>query len=77
MKNVHHLLEQLRGIQLKMVYEPQVSYNPDTKVWIGDVEPPYFSPDLSLGEITFNEMRRHPQLIAQVSRMNWIQNNIN
>lgn len=70
MENLHHLLEQFRGIQSNMIYQPQVSYNPDQKVWIGDDEAPYFSPDLSLGEITFNEMRRHPQLIAQVSRMN-------
>lgn len=50
-----------------MIYEPQVSYNVDQKVWIGEDELPYFSPDISLGEITFTEMQRHPQLIAQVS----------
>ncbi|KAH8403191.1 hypothetical protein KR222_006684, partial [Zaprionus bogoriensis] len=50
-----------------MKYLPQINYNPDEKVWSGMDEAPIFSPDLSLGEITFNEMRRHPQLIAQIS----------
>jgi len=50
-----------------MPFLPEVNYNPDLKVWSGVDEEPIFSPNLSLGEITFNEMRRHPQLIAQVS----------
>ncbi|EDW71221.1 uncharacterized protein [Drosophila virilis] len=50
-----------------MPFKPEISYEPDVKVWSGKYEAPYFSPDLSVGEITFNEMRRHPQLIAQIS----------
>ncbi|KAM8717794.1 hypothetical protein ACLKA7_004490 [Drosophila subpalustris] len=50
-----------------MRFQPEVNYNPDSKVWSGVDEDPIFNPNLSLGEITFNEMRRHPQLIAQIS----------
>ncbi|KAL7725718.1 hypothetical protein ACLKA6_018549 [Drosophila palustris] len=50
-----------------MRFQPEVTYNPDLKVWSGADEDPIFNPNLSLGEIIFTEMRRHPQLIAQIS----------
>jgi len=50
-----------------MRFLPEVNYNPDLKVWSGVDENLIFDPKLSLGEIIFTEMRRHPQLIAQVS----------
>lgn len=49
-----------------MRFQPEVNYNPDLKVWSGVDEDPIFNPNLSLGEIIFTEMQRHPQLIAQV-----------
>ncbi|KAH8376565.1 hypothetical protein KR093_000122, partial [Drosophila rubida] len=50
-----------------MSFVPEINYNADSKVWSGIDEDAIFNPNLSLGEITFNEMRRHPQLIAQIS----------
>ncbi|XP_017860343.1 PREDICTED: 4-coumarate--CoA ligase 1-like [Drosophila arizonae] len=50
-----------------MPFKPEIYYEPDQKVWSGSYEAPYFSPDLSVGEITFWEMQRHTQLIAQIS----------
>jgi len=50
-----------------MPFKPEVTYNPDLKVWSGEDEDYKFNPKLSIGEIIFDEMRRHPQLIAQVS----------
>jgi len=49
-----------------MKYLPEISYNADLKIWSGTERPAYFSSDLSIGEIIFHEMKRHPNLIAQV-----------
>ncbi|KAH8292367.1 hypothetical protein KR054_009000 [Drosophila jambulina] len=50
-----------------MPYTPVNSYDGDLKIWSGEPMSYYFDPHLSIGEIIFQEMRRHPQLIAQIS----------
>ncbi|KAH8369329.1 hypothetical protein KR009_008387, partial [Drosophila setifemur] len=50
-----------------MPYSPVNSYDADLKIWSGDQVVHYFDPQLSIGQIIFQEMRRHPQLIAQIS----------
>ncbi|XP_016960425.1 luciferin 4-monooxygenase [Drosophila biarmipes] len=50
-----------------MPYTPVNSYDSDQKIWIGEPAVKYFDSDMSIGEIIFREMRRHPQLIAQIS----------
>ncbi|XP_017007312.2 uncharacterized protein Acsx3 [Drosophila takahashii] len=50
-----------------MPYRPANFYDADLKVWSGGKLEYYFDPHLSIGEIIFQEMRRHPQLIAQIS----------
>ncbi|XP_020814233.1 4-coumarate--CoA ligase 2-like [Drosophila serrata] len=50
-----------------MPYRPANFYDADLKIWRGDQVKHYFDPHLSMGEIIFQEMRRHPQLIAQIS----------
>ncbi|XP_033167244.1 luciferin 4-monooxygenase-like [Drosophila mauritiana] len=50
-----------------MAYTPANSYDNDQKMWSGEPIVKYFDPDLSIGEIIFHEMRRHPQLTAQIS----------
>ncbi|KAH8369325.1 hypothetical protein KR009_008385, partial [Drosophila setifemur] len=50
-----------------MPYYPASSYDGDLKIWSGEQVKHYFDPSLSIGEIIFQEMRRHPQLIAQIS----------
>ncbi|XP_017060839.1 luciferin 4-monooxygenase-like [Drosophila ficusphila] len=50
-----------------MRYTPPISYDADHKIWSGDHVKNYFDPHLSIGQIIFEEMRRHPQLIAQIS----------
>ncbi|KAI8045976.1 luciferin 4-monooxygenase-like [Drosophila gunungcola] len=50
-----------------MPYTPANSYDADQKIWSGGQVTHYFDPQLSIGEIIFQEMRRHPQLIAQIS----------
>ncbi|KAL7742296.1 hypothetical protein ACLKA6_005555 [Drosophila palustris] len=50
-----------------MKYMPEIKYNADDKIWSGTEQPAYFSEDLSIGEIIFHEMQRHPKLIAQIS----------
>ncbi|KAH8250226.1 hypothetical protein KR026_008561, partial [Drosophila bipectinata] len=52
---------------LRMPFQPAISYDSDLKVWSGDQVTHYFDPHLSIGEIIFHEMRRHPKLIAQIS----------
>ncbi|KAH8256304.1 hypothetical protein KR032_000400, partial [Drosophila birchii] len=51
----------------RMPYRPANFYDADLKIWRGDRLKHYFDPHLSIGEIIFQEMRRHPQLIAQIS----------
>ncbi|KAH8374862.1 hypothetical protein KR200_007803, partial [Drosophila serrata] len=50
-----------------MPYSPVNFYDDDLKIWSGDPVEHYFDPHLSIGEIIFHEMRRHPKLIAQIS----------
>ncbi|KAH8256309.1 hypothetical protein KR032_000397, partial [Drosophila birchii] len=51
----------------RMPYTPANSYDGDLKIWSGEPLSYYFDPHLSIGEIIFQEMRRHPKLIAQIS----------
>ncbi|EDW59289.1 luciferin 4-monooxygenase [Drosophila virilis] len=43
------------------------NYDAERKIWSGKDESDYYAADLSIGEIIFHEMRRHPKLIAQIS----------
>lgn len=52
---------------LEMDFTPVNYYDPSTKIWRGDQMTSYFDERLSIGQIIYHEMRRHPQLIAQVS----------
>lgn len=49
-----------------MSNKPEVIYDAEHKIWSGKLKRGYFSPNLSVGEIIFHEMRRHTTLIAQV-----------
>ncbi|KAH8343849.1 hypothetical protein KR059_012431, partial [Drosophila kikkawai] len=51
----------------RMPYTPVNSYDGDLKIWSGEPVSHYFDPHLSIGQIIFQEMRRHPQLVAQIS----------
>ncbi|XP_002137775.2 luciferin 4-monooxygenase-like [Drosophila pseudoobscura] len=50
-----------------MPYGPEITYDDTLKVWSGGERANYFAPHLSIGEIIFREMERHPKLIAQIS----------
>ncbi|XP_064544940.1 uncharacterized protein LOC135432965 [Drosophila montana] len=50
-----------------MPYKPESSYDSVGRIWSGQDDRAYFSPQQSIGEIIFHEMRRHPKLIAQIS----------
>ncbi|BFF90045.1 luciferin 4-monooxygenase-like [Drosophila madeirensis] len=50
-----------------MPYKPQITFDDKLKVWSGGERCNYFAPHLSIGEIIFREMERHPKLIAQIS----------
>ncbi|EDV94910.1 GH15741 [Drosophila grimshawi] len=50
-----------------MPYNTESNYNAEDKIWSGPQCSNYFAPDISIGEIIFHEMRRHPKLIAQIS----------
>ncbi|ALC46937.1 maker215 [Drosophila busckii] len=50
-----------------MPFKPDSSYDAQNKIWSGPETQDYFASDLSIGQIIFHEMRRHPKLIAQVS----------
>ncbi|SPP84598.1 blast:Luciferin 4-monooxygenase [Drosophila guanche] len=50
-----------------MQYKPQITFDDKLKVWSGGERSNYFAPHLSIGEIIFREMERHPKLIAQIS----------
>ncbi|KAH8376667.1 hypothetical protein KR093_000704 [Drosophila rubida] len=52
---------------ITMKYMPEINYNSDEKIWSGVEPPAYFAEDLSIGEVIFHEMQRHPKLIAQIS----------
>ncbi|SPP84597.1 blast:4-coumarate--CoA ligase 2 [Drosophila guanche] len=51
----------------RVSYEPQITFDEKLKVWSGGDRSIYFAPHLSIGEIIFREMERHPKLIAQIS----------
>ncbi|KAH8284004.1 hypothetical protein KR054_007028, partial [Drosophila jambulina] len=50
-----------------MPFEPKTSYNAEEKIWSSDKDKAQFGEDLSVGEIIFQEMLRHPKDIAQIS----------
>ncbi|ALC43302.1 CG5568 [Drosophila busckii] len=50
-----------------MPFRPANSYDADNKVWSGARQKLHFAADLSIGQIIFQEMRRHPNLVAQIS----------
>ncbi|XP_051863786.1 luciferin 4-monooxygenase-like [Drosophila albomicans] len=50
-----------------MKFKPETTYNAEEKIWYGHPKRSYFGEDLSIGEIIFREMKRHPKLIAQIS----------
>ncbi|XP_002137776.2 4-coumarate--CoA ligase 1-like [Drosophila pseudoobscura] len=50
-----------------MPHKPESKYDPKLKVWSGGERSNYFAPHLSIGEIIFRELERHPKLIAQIS----------
>ncbi|ALC46701.1 maker206 [Drosophila busckii] len=50
-----------------MFYKPEIAYDAVSKVWSSRAEFDHFAPDLSIGEIIYREMQRHPQQIAQIS----------
>ncbi|XP_020811090.1 luciferin 4-monooxygenase-like [Drosophila serrata] len=49
-----------------MSFKPKTSYNAVDKVWSSEKEKSQFGDDLSMGEIIFQEMLRHPKDIAQI-----------
>lgn len=51
-----------------MEFKPKISYDFVEKIWTSLDESDHFDPDLSIGEIIYHEMRRHPKGIAQVRR---------
>ncbi|XP_017070676.1 luciferin 4-monooxygenase-like [Drosophila eugracilis] len=48
-------------------FKAEITYDDDLKIWSGGERQSLFSPDLSIGEIIFQEMERHPKHIAQIS----------
>ncbi|XP_034663551.1 luciferin 4-monooxygenase-like [Drosophila subobscura] len=50
-----------------MPHKPQITFDDKLKVWSGGERSNYFASHLSIGEIIFREMERHPKLIAQIS----------
>ncbi|KAH8232240.1 hypothetical protein KR032_002528, partial [Drosophila birchii] len=50
-----------------MSFKPKTFYNAEDKVWSSEKEKSQFGEDLSIGEIIFQEMLRHPKSIAQIS----------
>lgn len=54
-------------VEINMQYKPEISFDAATKVWSAATDSHHFAADLSIGEIIFYEMQRHPNQIAQVS----------
>ncbi|XP_034487818.1 luciferin 4-monooxygenase-like [Drosophila innubila] len=50
-----------------MEFKPKISYDPVEKIWTSLDEYNHFDPNLSIGEIIYHEMQRHPKQIAQIS----------
>ncbi|KAH8420865.1 hypothetical protein KR222_006964, partial [Zaprionus bogoriensis] len=58
---------QATPIPFRMPFRPEITYDAEHKVWSSDPVEDYFAPHLSIGQIIFHEMRRHPKLVAQIS----------
>lgn len=52
-----------------MAHRTDIIYDAERKIWSSPSARDYFGPELSIGEIIFQEMRRHSKLIAQVSNI--------
>ncbi|XP_052836974.1 luciferin 4-monooxygenase-like [Drosophila gunungcola] len=50
-----------------MTYTPKTNYDDVEKIWRSEKEKSQFGEDLSIGEIIFQEMVRHPKSVAQIS----------
>ncbi|XP_016959717.1 luciferin 4-monooxygenase-like [Drosophila biarmipes] len=50
-----------------MSFQPKTNYNVEEKIWSSEKEKSQFGEDLSIGEIIFQEMLRHPKSEAQIS----------
>ncbi|KAH8311579.1 hypothetical protein KR044_007002, partial [Drosophila immigrans] len=57
----------LDTICCRMSLKPENTYDAEKKIWYGMPEREYFAKHQSIGEIIFQEMQRHPALIAQIS----------
>ncbi|XP_016955243.1 luciferin 4-monooxygenase isoform X1 [Drosophila biarmipes] len=53
--------------ETKKMLQSECTYDDNLKIWSGGEYQNLFSPDLSIGEVIFQEMERHPKLIAQIS----------
>ncbi|XP_016981391.1 4-coumarate--CoA ligase 1 [Drosophila rhopaloa] len=51
----------------KSPFKTESNYDNNLKIWSGGERRTLFSTDLSIGEIIFRQMERHPKLIAQIS----------
>ncbi|EDW93555.1 4-coumarate--CoA ligase 1 [Drosophila yakuba] len=51
----------------KSPFKTENTYDEKLKIWSGGEKRSLFSPDLSIGEITFQQMERNPKLTAQIS----------
>ncbi|KAH8383117.1 hypothetical protein KR009_006915, partial [Drosophila setifemur] len=51
----------------KMSFRPKTSYDAVDKIWSSEREKSQFGSELSIGELIFQEMQRHPNDIAQIS----------
>ncbi|KAH8311575.1 hypothetical protein KR044_006987, partial [Drosophila immigrans] len=54
-------------IAFRMGFKPENTYDAEKRIWHGMPEREFYGKDQSIGEITFQEMQRHPKLIAQIS----------
>ncbi|XP_017013799.1 luciferin 4-monooxygenase-like [Drosophila takahashii] len=50
-----------------MTFQPKTNYDAVEKIWSSENEKSQFGDDLSIGEIIFQEMVRHPKSVAQIS----------
>ncbi|KAH8351162.1 hypothetical protein KR084_008503, partial [Drosophila pseudotakahashii] len=53
-----------------MAFRPKTNYDAVDKIWSSEKEKSQFGEDLSIGEIIFQEMVRHPKSIAQACTLN-------
>ncbi|XP_017000253.2 luciferin 4-monooxygenase-like [Drosophila takahashii] len=52
---------------VNITYQPKTNYDAVDKIWSSEKEKSQFGEDLSIGELIFQEMVRHPKSIAQIS----------